>query len=227
MPSNFDLTKKNSWYTCLEKNGKCPIKAVPKNNIGAPFGSNTNIQGNILTPGMRYSTEMKNNKRGKRIQINSGPAINKKIKFELIETGDESSLFIGIKDYNEVIISDPSPNINDTIKLQDGYYLCDFAPFNDPVQLIVIEIIQSGAQLKYDLDPIDTYIFNISNNRYESQDDQGLYWIFYENVGAIINPPPDGSYNFSYSLVELQPELEDPITIQVFLPNPLLRYHYS
>ena len=104
MPSNYNLMKRNSWINCLDKNGKCPPKVIPKNNVGAPFGSNTNNQGNSLTLAMRYANSIRNSRTGTRIPVRSNPPVNKKLKFELLESEDGKSLYIGIKDNDTVVL---------------------------------------------------------------------------------------------------------------------------
>jgi hypothetical protein len=94
MPSNYHLMKKNSWYSCLEKNGKCPPKVIPK----------TKIEGNLLTPGMRYSRYINNYKGGTVTQVKSEPAINKNLKFELAIDSDDETIFIGIKDNDKPVV---------------------------------------------------------------------------------------------------------------------------
>ena len=94
MSSTFDLTKKNSWSKCFEKTGKCPTKVIPIKNV--------------LTPGIRYSNYIKNNKIGKKTPVKYEPPINKNLKFELLETTDDKSLFIGINDNNDEIVVDPT-----------------------------------------------------------------------------------------------------------------------
>jgi len=104
MPSKYDLMKKNSWYTCLEKTGKCPQKVIPK----------TNIDGNILTPGMRYSRYINNYKGGTVTPVKSVPAINKNLKFEFqtaIDNDDGNEIIvIGITDNDKIVVGTDTIN---------------------------------------------------------------------------------------------------------------------
>ena len=50
------MTNKN--IKCLEIKGKCPPKILSNNKFGILLNGNANNLGNLLTPGLRYSSKI-------------------------------------------------------------------------------------------------------------------------------------------------------------------------